>query len=900
MLAADPPICRPSNSPWASDVVLVKKKEGSMRFAVDYRKLNTVTKRDEYSLPNPQSIFDKLEGSRFFSKLDIASAYWTIPIAPKDVEKTAFHTPRGMYEMLVMPFGLCNAPATFQRVMDRALYRVNHVESYVDDILIFSPDFDSHLSHLREVLKHLQVAGLQLRKEKCQFGFSSVEFLGHRISFEGRTPVPEYTQRLRSFPQPKSVAELQRFLGTANYYRCYIENMSGIAEPLYRLLKTGQQWNWDGKCQTAFEELRARLTNEPVTLAHPAWNSEFYVEADASLVGVAAVLSQLDEETGKLRPIQYFSSSLSPSQKNYSAGQLEAWAIVAATRKWSVYLKGATGVTFLSDHCPLQWLKQQRDPKHTYARWLMELQELPFKIGYRPGKDNHVADYLSRKPHMTYDEHVNNEEVFEDRIFMVNGADNLYQRITEGQAYDEVIQKVLREIAREGRVVSGQLKNISNRLKVTNKVLYFMGRIVVPTALRQDALRLVHAQHHLGQAGTLHSLRRSFFWPRMARSVEAFCNGCVTCQKAKHKSSGRAPMREMRIGQGIPGEAMAMDIGTLPWTDYPGEGYRYFLLMVDLFTRYVEVQPLRDQEASSILAAFQQGWVYRGHGMPSIILTDKGANIDGRAFREFCAKAGIDKRSTTPYHPQSDGMAERNVGLVKQVIRCLQLDRQLAKGSWPGLLTEVSFHINGMENATTRISPHLLNLGREPRSPLDAWCTHIREGERNSHGEYLEALKRKRSELRSIAQENVSRNLGKARARYNEDKRESDIVVGEQVMLKSGQLKDSLSPRYTGPYRVLQRRGPDIKVRLERRDKWVHVDNVKRFRGSQDSTDLRPDETQVLIPTNTDREEQQQLQSPESIEAEQDEQDGYANEQTDHTHISQTFELVLEEDLADS
>ena len=171
--------------------------------------------------------------------------------------------------MLVMPFGLCNAPATFQRVMDRALYRVNHVESYVDDMLIFSPDFDSHLSHLREVLKHLQVAGLQLRKEKCQFGFSSVEFLGHRISFEGRTPVPEYTQRLRSFPQPKSVAELQRFLGTANYYRCYIENMSGIAEPLYRLLKTGQQWNWDGKCQTAFEELRARLTNEPVTLAHP-------------------------------------------------------------------------------------------------------------------------------------------------------------------------------------------------------------------------------------------------------------------------------------------------------------------------------------------------------------------------------------------------------------------------------------------------------------------------------------------------------------------------------------------------------------------------------------------------------------------------------------------------------
>ena len=253
--------------------------------------------------------------------------------------------------------------------------------------------------------------------------------------------------------------------------------MSCFADPLYRLLKTGQQWNWNEECQTTFEELRARLTNEPVTLAHPAHpacNSEFYVEADASLVGLASVLSQLDEETGKLRPIQYFSSSLSPSQKNYSAGQLEAWAVVASTRKWSVYLKGATGITFLTDHCPLQWLKQQRDPKRTYARWLMELQELPFKIGYRPGKDNQVADYLSRKSHMTYDEQVNNEDDFEDRIFIVNGAEDLHQRITEGQAHDEVIQKALRELhGKVGRVISGQLKNISNRPRVNNQVLYF-------------------------------------------------------------------------------------------------------------------------------------------------------------------------------------------------------------------------------------------------------------------------------------------------------------------------------------------------------------------------------------------------------------------------------------------
>ena len=255
----------------------------------------------------------------------------------------------------------------------------------------------------------------------------------------------------------------------------------------------------------------------------------------------------------------------------------------------------------------------------------------------------------------------------------------------------------------------------------------------------------------------------------MARSVEVFCNGCVTCQKAKH----------------IPRKSS--DEGNENWTRNPGggdgNGHRY-TAMDGLPRRWVQIFPPHGRfvhqicrgttttgSGGSILAAFQQGWVYRGHGMPYIVLSDRGANIDGQAFREFCAKAGIDKRSATPYHPQCDGMAERNVGLVKQVIRCLQLDRQLAKGSWPGLLTEVSFHINSMENTTTRISPHLLHLGSDPRSPLDAWCTHIQEGERNSHGEYLGALRRKRSELRRIAQENISKNLGKARARYNEDKR---------------------------------------------------------------------------------------------------------------------------------
>ena len=203
--------------------------------------------------------------------------------------------------------------------------------------------------------------------------------------------------------------------------------------------------------------------------------------------------------------------------------------------------------------------------------------------------------------------------------------------------------------------------------------------------------------------------------------------------------------------------------------------------------------------------------------------------MDGQVFREFCRLAGVNKRRTTPYHPQCDGMAERHIGLVKQIIRCLQADRHLPKASWPGLLTEVSFHINGMKNATSRLSPHILTFGREPHSPLDAWCENLSEGERNSHEEYLHTLKKKKGELEKIARDSIERNLSKVRQRYNAGKRETEVDKGDMVMLKSNITKDSLSPRYDGPFLVIERRGPDVKLRLTNKYRWVHLNNVKKY-----------------------------------------------------------------------
>ena len=606
-----------------------------------------------------------------------------------DIPKTAFHTPRGLYEMLVMPFGMMNAGATFQRLMDRTLRGAKGTESYVDDILVFSRTFDEHLEILRHV--RLTVAGIQLHKDKCHLVYSECEFLGHRLTAQGRMPTQSYLEKLRSFPRPKTLQELQRFLGTLNYYRSYIPRMAEIAAPLYKLTKKGVLWLWASDCEKAFELLRGKLIKEPVALAFPEWKRPFYVETDASVGGVAAVMSQRDQKTGTLRPISYFSSSLSVSQINYSAGQLEAWGIVSAARKWSVYLRAAPEVIFLTDHCPLQWLRSQKDPRHTYARWIIELEELPYKIVYRPGIQNNPADYLSRLPNLEIDMEVNDEESFESKIYSLKDPEIIGLEIVRKQGLDEVVQRAIQQIKTLGTVKHGQLRKVAQHLRVDRGALYFDNRLVVPKEFQANILERVHNETHFGLVGTVDALRRSFFWAKMARDAKQFCRACIVCHRAKPSNRGKQPIEPVLLGKSYPGSAVGVDIGTLPWAD--GE-YCYFLLMVDLFTRQIELMPLHDQTYQSVVKAFEHGWVYRGHGIPDIILTDQGSQLDGEDFRGFCKPLGIEKRHTTPYHPQCDGMAERNIGFVKQVTLCLMLDRQLPKGSWPALLSEVAFHCN--------------------------------------------------------------------------------------------------------------------------------------------------------------------------------------------------------------
>ena len=394
MLAND--IIEESSSPWASPIVLATKKDGSTRFCVDYRRLNSVTEDVAYPLPRIDEALDCLGNSEWFSTLDLASGYWQVELDAAAKEKSAFVTHRGLHQFKVMPFGLKGAPATFQRLMASIFgdYLWLILLIYLDDILVFSSSVKQHFKHLRLVFLKLREANLKLKPSKCFLLQWEVEYLGHILSREGIAPTRRLVAAVENFPQPQAVQEVKRFLGLASYYRCFIQGFSSIAEPLNQVTHKGKTFAWSKACQKAFQELKATMVMAPVS-AHPTFDVPFHLTTDVSGVGVGAVLEQTVH--GITRLVAYASSTLNKAQRNYSATDRECYAVKLAINKFRCYLYGAK-FTVHTDHQALSYLMSLKEPHGMLARWQADLQAFDFDIAYRPGSAIPHADALSRAP----------------------------------------------------------------------------------------------------------------------------------------------------------------------------------------------------------------------------------------------------------------------------------------------------------------------------------------------------------------------------------------------------------------------------------------------------------------------------------------------------------------------
>ncbi|KAI2647959.1 Retrovirus-related Pol polyprotein from transposon 17.6 [Labeo rohita] len=541
MLAAE--VIEPSSSAWASPVVLIPKKTGGLRFCVDYRKLNAVTQSDAYPLPNIQEILESLVGASIFTSLDLNSGYWQVHMAPDSQDKTAFVCSFGLFHFKTMPFGLKNAPSTFQRLMERVLgdLRGKVCLVYLDDIIIFSPNKDQHFQDLQLVLNKLREAGLTVNMKKSKFFQSTLKFLGHIVSEEGIQVDSEKTQAIRDFPIPPNLKSLQRFLGMAGWYHRFVPNFSQIAEPLTALKRKGARFKWTAACQDAFDNLKQHLMESPI-LGHPDFNLPLVVYTDSSDVGLGAVLCQ-QRRPGTEEVLAYASRTLNRAERNYSTTEQECLAVVWALEKWRYYLEGRY-FTVVTDHSSLKWVFKTNKPSTRLMRWALRLQEFTFAVEYRRGKYNLVPDALSRIPsdqsNLSTCAAVLKPTKKEPPATVFPLTD---EEIWRAQQDDQEVQEIYQSILEDGEKIINSVTKLTIIEDKVYRVVQLphcsLYQVWIPGPLRSRLMSFFHddpLSGHLGRYKTYRRLQALVYWPKMSQDVKAYVTRCQTCQCYKPES----------------------------------------------------------------------------------------------------------------------------------------------------------------------------------------------------------------------------------------------------------------------------------------------------------------------------------------------------------------------------
>ena len=821
-------IIRPSSSPWNSPVILVKKKDNSMRFVCDFRGLNSVTKKDSYPLPHVRDVLDQMNGAKFWTTLDAASAYWSMPLSEKDKEKTAFSVPRGKFEFNVTPYGLCNAGASYQRMMDIALAGLpsDRILAYMDDIVIFSTTFDEHLKNLEQVFQRLSHSGISLKLSKCIFASEKVDFLGFELSQNGLTPQYRLTEAIDNFKRPETKKELKSFLGLAGFYRSFIPNFAEISHPLNRLTSDTVAFSWDDTCEQAFCTLKAHLSSKPV-LHFPHFGKPFIVEVDASNYACGGILSQ-ENPSGEIHPIAYFSTSLQPAQQKWSATVKEAFALLCAVRHWHVYLAG-TQFILKSDHNPLTYLRTQNDPRGKLSRWLSELEEYDYIIKYIPGKLNIKADALSRNKAANP---VQPPSEFEDKIYASFANDNSFRvQLLEEQLKDPIISNTIDCIQRSWPLLNGKYKRVQLQLRLIDGLLTKSGRPVIPPSLRKIVVTEIHNVAHFGTDKVYQLLKDRYYWPNMYNYIKAFSKGCETCQKTKCDSSPpKAPLVPMYIPQ-APTQFVAIDFAFLPKDQ---QGYQYMLLIGDVFSKFISAIPLKEQTATSIVDAFLKDWLYI-HGTPMYLLSDQGSNVDGETMKTLCNKFGIEKRRSSAYHSQGNGFAERSIRTIKDLLRSVLLHRQLSQSQWRSLLPELVFALNASVSSSTQCVPYNVVFGRSAVLPHDI-TFNVVVSDRDQDvlpKEHESATHSLLQDIFARIMTNLQISKTQMQQQYNTNIRFNNYVNGQKVWLKVKHYKTGenrkLAPRRNGPWVVVRKlpNGVNFEIANSKKEvKIVHHDRL--------------------------------------------------------------------------
>ena len=815
---------RPSNSPCGAPVLFVKKKDGSLRLCVDYRGLNKITRKDRYPLPLVSDLLDAPRKARIYTKIDLRHAYNLVRIAPGDEWKTAFRTRYGSFEWRVMPFGLSNAPAAFQRFVNEIFADMLDVcvVVYLDDILIYSDNPDDHRKHVKEVLRRLRKHQLYARADKCEFHKDSVEYLGYILSADGLTMSDDKVRTILEWPEPRKVRDIQSFLGFANFYRRFIPSYSEIVLPLTRLTRKNVPWDFSDACRKAFNDLKTAFTRAPV-LHHWVPDRQITVETDASDYAIAGILS-ITSDSGELHPIAFHSRTLTGAELNYDTHNKELLAIFEAFKVWRHYLEGSgTPVDVVTDHKNLEYFSTTKLLTRRQARWSEYLSQFNMIIRFRPGKLGAKPDALTRRwdvypkegdsdysvvnPH-NYRPVFTHEQLSASlratilrfpvlRAVVVLDEEQLRSDIRSAQGSDNPPAELATGLAHAS---DGHPRWSLD----SDGLLCYNHRTYVPDSgdLRLRVLRSRHdhpTAGHWGQNKTQDLILRDYNWPGLRDLVRDYCKTCTTCARSKvprHLPYGT--LKQLPIPE-RPWNSISMDlIEQLP----DSGGYTAILVIVDRLTKQSIFIPTHNTLTASELAELFLLHVFSKHGVPTHVTSDRGSEFVSHFFRSLGKALDMRLHFTSGYHPEGDGQTERVNQTLEQYLRIYCNYQQ---DNWAKLLPLAEFAYNNAPNATTGLSPFFANKGYHPGLTVhpERDLTSARAREFAIDLEELHAALRQRiSEVQARYQVQADRHRLPA----------PDFHVGDQAYVRAQYIRSTrptkkLSEKFLGPFEIIAQPG---------------------------------------------------------------------------------------------
>jgi hypothetical protein len=739
---------RKSESPAGFPILFVPKKDGKLRLCVDYRKLNDITVKNRYPLPNISELQDRLSGAKFFTALDLRGAYNLIRMKKGEEWKTAFRTRYGHYEYTVMPFGLTNAPAVCQALINNVLRE--HLDitvvAYLDDILVYSQTLEEHKVHVRQVLECLAKADLRLKPEKCEWHKEEVEFLGYVVGRYGVKMSDKKIQVVKDWPTPASVKGIQEFLGFVNFNRRFIKDYSVKALPLTRLTRKDTPFKWEQAQEDAFQSLKQACI-EPPTLITFKSGEPARLETDASDLALGACITQ--ERDGQWHPIAYYSRKFTAPEERYDVHDKELMAIVDALQHWRVYAESCSELTIYTDHKNLVHFTTTKVLNRRQVRWSEMLGQYKFKILYTPGKENGRADALSRR-------------------------------------HDLVGEKTINKFAILGKNTDGSL-GPSQQLNLTMVV---QGEHHIPSKVPEELEEEVISNHHddplhghPGIARTMELIRRHYEFPNMRDKVTKFIKNCVSCQQNKHSTHAQY------------GEAQAMEPPTAPWTNItmdfvtqlppskdPVTEYTYdsIFVVVDRFTKYAEMIPFRHNYTAQQLAHVFKDRIIRNHGIPESIISDRDKLFTSNHWTTLMAAMGTKKKLSTAYHPQTDGQTERVNQTMETYLRIYCNQQQ---NNWVSLLPMAQMAYNNKKSEATGISPFFATHGRHPNLFTRSFDSNIQT---ESAIASVEALK----EVHQKSLENIAKAQSRSISYVNQKRKTAPLLKeGDKVYLRTKNLR---------------------------------------------------------------------------------------------------------------